>query len=86
MTQTERTEILPKLRPKIIDLKFTRTENDPYRTELNPNIFFLNHFSFQEKSIEPKISWPEIDPTQNRTDPKLNTNRIMLTENDPIRS
>ena len=46
VTRTERTEILPKLTPEIIDLKFTRTENDLYRTELNPNIFFLNHFSF----------------------------------------
>jgi len=56
MTPTERTEILPELTPKIIDLKFVRTENDPYRIKLNPNIFFLNHFSFQEKSIGPKIN------------------------------
>jgi len=56
MTQTERIEILLELRPEIIDPKFTPTENDSYRTELNPNIFFRNHFSFQEKSIEPKIN------------------------------
>ena len=67
MIRTEQIEILFKLRPEIIDLKFTRTENDPYWTELNPNIFFLIHFSFQEKYIEPKINWPETEPTRNRT-------------------
>jgi len=52
MASTERTE----LRPEINDLRFTRTINDPYRCELNPNIFFLNHFFFQEKSTGPKIN------------------------------
>ena len=51
MTQPERIEILPELRLEIMVLKFARIENDPYRIELNLNIFFLNQFSFQEKSI-----------------------------------
>jgi len=55
-TQMTRTEILPELTSEIIDLKFTWTENDPYRTKLDPNIFYLNYFSFQEKLIGPKIS------------------------------
>ena len=53
MTRNERTKILLELIPEIINLKFTRTENDPYGTELEPNIFCLNHFSVQEKPIGP---------------------------------
>ena len=36
MIRTERTKILPELTPEIIDLKFTRTKNDLYRTQLDP--------------------------------------------------
>jgi len=61
MSRTKRTEILPELTPEIIDLKFTQTANDPYQTEVNLNIFYLNHFSFQEKLIGQTISRPEID-------------------------
>ena len=68
MARIEWTEI----QPEIIDLKFTRTENDSYRTELNPNIFCLNYFSFQEKFIEPN------NPNWKRLDLKLNPNQIML--------
>jgi len=39
MTRPKQTEILPELTPKIIDLKFTRTEKDPYRIE-HDRIFF----------------------------------------------
>jgi len=49
MTRIERTEILSELTLEIIDLKFSQTKNDPYRIELDPNIFYLNHFSFQQK-------------------------------------
>ena len=74
-----------KLRPEIIDLKFTLTENDPYQIELNSNIFFLNYFSFQEKSIEPKINWPKIDPKLSTTElcwPKMT--RFKSEPNDPF--
>jgi len=79
MIRTERTEIIPKLTLEIIVLKFTRTKNDPYWTELDPNIFYIHHFSFQEKLIEPKISWPEVNPNWNRSDPKPNPNRTKMT-------
>jgi len=62
MTQTKQIEILPELTPEIINPKFIQTENDLYRTELDSNIFYLNHFSLQEKLIKPKINWPEINP------------------------
>ena len=83
MIRTERIEILPELTPKMIALKFTRTENDPYRTELNPNIFCLNHFSFQKKAYWTKISWSEVDPNLKQSDLKLIPNRIMLTKKWP---
>ena len=54
MTRTERTEILPELTPEIIDLKFTRTENDPYRTKLDPNSFLPKLFFFSKKAYYTK--------------------------------
>jgi len=94
MTRTERTEILPELTPKIIDLKLARTENDPYRTKLDPNIFFLNHFSFHEKSIGLKINWPksrpdpkpnqpEIKHESNHVDPKWPDPKLTWSESEP---
>ena len=41
VTRTEQTEILSKLTPEIIDLKFTQTENDPYRNEPNSTQTFF---------------------------------------------
>jgi len=75
MTRTERTEILPKLTSEIIDLKFNGTENDPYRTELDLNIFYLNLiFLFKkslldQKSADPKSTRTEIDPTRPEIEP-----------------
>jgi len=75
MTRTERTEILPEPRPEISDLKFTRTENDPYWTELNPNFFFPKSFFFSRK-----VYWTKNQLTWNRPDPKLNR---LETEHEP---
>jgi len=83
VTRTKRTKILLELTPEIINLKFTRTENDPYQTELDPNIFCLNYFSFQEKPIGPKISWPEVDLNWKWSNLKPNPNRITLTRKWP---
>ena len=71
-TRTEQTKILPELTSELIDLKFTRIENDPYRTELDLNIFCLNHFVFKkslldQKSAYPKLIRAETDPTRNPT-------------------
>ena len=54
MTSTKRTEILSKLIPEIIDLKFTRTENDPYQTELDLNIFAQIIFLFKKNLLDKK--------------------------------
>jgi len=66
MTQTE---ILPDLTPEIIDLKFIRTENDPFRTEFDPNIFFLIIF-FSRNHIGQKINWSELKMTRPETEPE----------------
>jgi len=75
-----RTEILPEMTPEIIPLKFARTENNP--TELNSNGRFFSYIIFlfkksllDQKSTNP--SWPDL---------KSNSNRIMLTQNNPTRS
>jgi len=82
MTRTKRTEILSELTPKIIDLNFTRAENDLCRTELNSNIFLLKSFFFSRKAYwtknqltrsQPKLktTWLETEPESNHVDPKM---------------
>jgi len=78
VTPTEWTEMLPELTPETVNLKFIRTKHDLYWTELDPNVFYSNRFSFQEKLIGTKISWPEVDPNWQWSDPKPNLNWIIL--------
>jgi len=80
ITWTERIEILPKLTPEIIDLKFTQIENDPYRTKLNANSFYLNQFSFQENLFWLKISWSELKTAQPKTEPESNHIYLKITQ------
>jgi len=92
MTCIERTEILTELTFEIIDLKFTRTKNNRYRTELDPNIFCLN-FLFKkslldQKSIYPKFTRTKTGPTKtgpepNDVDPKWPNPK--LTRSEPNR-
>ena len=86
--------------PQIIDLKFTQTENDLYRTELEPNIFLLKSFFFSRKAYWTKNqltrSWPELKPTwpETETEPESNhfgpkwpdpkLTRSELESNDPF--
>ena len=52
LTRIIRIEILSELTLELIDLKFSQTENDPYRTELDPNIFYIINFLSKKNLLD----------------------------------